>query len=104
MDLHSRRRRHRCFHLAVKDRSHHPAREKKRRKRMRVASVVKESIAEGVTMLRMNRPSTLNAWTDGMMKQLAVDFEQAANDDSIKVLVLTGTDPPTTALVSISRA
>ena len=44
-------------------------------------------------MLRMNRPSTLNAWTDGMMKQLAVDFEEAGRDEDVKVLVLTGTDP-----------
>lgn len=57
--------------------------------------ILKSTIGENrdVTVLQMNRPATLNAWTDGMMKQLHADFDEAARDDTTKVLILTGTDP-----------
>jgi enoyl-CoA hydratase/carnithine racemase len=47
----------------------------------------------GVTTLTMNRPKRLNGWTMEMMDELKAAFQDAAQDDDTKVLVLTGSDP-----------
>lgn len=48
---------------------------------------------EGVTTLKMNRPSRLNGWTLEMMDALKERFRIVAADDETRVLVLTGADP-----------
>ena len=47
----------------------------------------------GVRTLTMNNPKRLNGWTQGMMSALKKEFKNAATDDAVKVLVLTGADP-----------
>lgn len=44
----------------------------------------------GVATVTLNRPQKLNALNDQMVKELAVVFKQAARDDSVRCLVLTG--------------
>jgi len=55
------------------------------------AQTVSTLTDEGILTVRMNRPKTLNAWTQGMMQNLQSQFERANNDDKVKVMILTGT-------------
>lgn len=53
--------------------------------------VVVVSTLNGVRTLRMNNPKRLNAWNATMQAHLYREFDAAAADDDIKVLVITGT-------------
>jgi peroxisomal 3,2-trans-enoyl-CoA isomerase len=55
------------------------------------AQIITSLTKDGIFTLQMNRPKTLNAWTEKMMKELASHFTHATTDESIKVLILTGT-------------
>lgn len=57
------------------------------------SNLVLTSSKNGVTTLTMNDPKKLNAWTFDMMTTLFGKFKEAAADPSVKVVVLTGTDP-----------
>lgn len=48
---------------------------------------------DGVTTLTMNNPPKLNAWTMPMLEALRDAFDEAARDDDVGVVILTGTDP-----------
>jgi enoyl-CoA hydratase/carnithine racemase len=48
---------------------------------------------DGVTTLTMNNPPKLNAWTMSMLEALREAFEEAARDDEVGAIILTGTDP-----------
>merc|ERR1719367_813527 len=56
----------------------------------------------GVTTLTMNQPKKLNGWTGPMMLALKDALLRAANDDSTKVVILTGADPYYCAGVNLS--
>jgi len=44
----------------------------------------------GVAKITINRPKTFNAFTSNTMKELVEALEEAANDDAIGVVILTG--------------
>ena len=43
------------------------------------------SAKNGVTTLTMNRPKTLNSWTQSMMEALFKNMREAASDSATKV-------------------
>jgi len=45
---------------------------------------------DGIFTVQMNRPKTLNAWTEPMLYDLERNFNKAAADNDIKVMILTG--------------
>ena len=51
------------------------------------------SDAAGVTTLTLNRPEARNALSLGMLKALSAEIHRAANDSSVRVLVLAGAGP-----------
>ena len=46
------------------------------------------SAKNGVTTLTMNRPKTLNSWTQSMMEELFKNMKEAASDSATKVFPL----------------
>ncbi len=47
-------------------------------------------IQDGVATVTLNRPDRLNAWTPHMGKELKSCFRSLADDDSVRVIILTG--------------
>ena len=47
-------------------------------------------LREGVATITLNRPERLNAWTSVMEAELREALGQAAGDDAVKVIVITG--------------
>jgi 2-(1,2-epoxy-1,2-dihydrophenyl)acetyl-CoA isomerase len=45
---------------------------------------------EGVSILALNQPASLNACTTGMLQDLAVALDELAADEQVRVVVLTG--------------
>ena len=45
---------------------------------------------EGVITLTMNRPEVLNAFNDLMLEELTEAIEAAAQDETVRCIVLTG--------------
>jgi enoyl-CoA hydratase/carnithine racemase len=43
-----------------------------------------------VATITLNRPDRLNAWTQTMQRELKAAFEQAASDNDVRVIVVTG--------------
>lgn len=54
--------------------------------------ILLQSDNNGVRTLRMNNPRRLNGWTEPMLKALSGALRAAAEDDGVRVVVLTGTD------------
>jgi enoyl-CoA hydratase/carnithine racemase len=48
------------------------------------------SVAERVATITLNRPDKLNAWTATMEKEVRAAMEEAARDEGVRVIVLTG--------------
>ena len=46
--------------------------------------------ADGVATITLNRPDKLNAWTAAMQSSIKSAMEEAANDDSVRAIVVTG--------------
>jgi enoyl-CoA hydratase/carnithine racemase len=55
-----------------------------------VSEVVQRSIADGVAVLTLNRPDRLNAWTAEMQRVYFDLLDEAAADDEVRVVVVTG--------------
>jgi enoyl-CoA hydratase/carnithine racemase len=53
-------------------------------------SEVTYSIAEGVATVTLNRPNRLNAWTTVMAEEVRSAMCAAAEDDDVRVIILTG--------------
>ena len=51
---------------------------------------VLDELAEGVLTLTLNRPAKLNAITNGMIALLLEHLDRAAEDDSVRAVVLMG--------------
>jgi enoyl-CoA hydratase/carnithine racemase len=47
-------------------------------------------VARGVATITLNRPDKLNAWTATMEKDVRSSLEEAARDEGVRVIVLTG--------------
>ena len=47
---------------------------------------------EGVSIITLNRPKMMNALSDEMMTELGQLLDQIANDEDIKVVILTGSE------------
>ncbi len=56
---------------------------------------------DGIATITLNRPDALNALTPAMLKTLCEQFTALGNDDSIKVVVLTGAGKAFTAGVDL---
>jgi enoyl-CoA hydratase/carnithine racemase len=48
------------------------------------------SVEDGVACVTLNRPDKLNAWRGEMERDVRAAMREAANDDSVRVIVLTG--------------
>lgn len=66
------------------------------------ASYLTTTIKEGVLTVTMNRPDKLNGWTMGMMEAIREAFEKANHNDSVKVLLFTGSGKYYCAGVNLS--
>ena len=51
---------------------------------------IKYDVTGRVAVVTLNRPEQLNAWTAVMGKEVRASMEQAAADDNVRVIVLTG--------------
>jgi enoyl-CoA hydratase/carnithine racemase len=51
---------------------------------------IKYAVTDRVAVVTLNRPDQLNAWTAVMGKEVRQAMEQAAADDNVRVIVLTG--------------
>ena len=49
------------------------------------------SVVDHVAQLTLNRPDRLNAFTDTMMKELLVAFDEIDADDDVRAVIMTGT-------------
>src|SRR6201996_8879632 len=57
-----------------------------------MSEVLREDLAGGVLLLRINRPEVKNALNQAVREQLAAHCLAAASDDAIKVVIITGND------------
>jgi enoyl-CoA hydratase/carnithine racemase len=48
------------------------------------------TVSEGIAVITLNRPDRLNAWTRVMASEVWDAMHHAADDDAVKVIVLTG--------------
>ena len=46
--------------------------------------------ADGVALIRFNRPDALNAFNDQLMNELTAALDAAESDDEVRCIVLTG--------------
>jgi enoyl-CoA hydratase/carnithine racemase len=53
---------------------------------------IKLEVADGVALIRLNRPDALNALNSQLMAELAACVEALDKDDAVRCLVLTGSD------------
>ena len=51
---------------------------------------VEASLAEGAATIRLNRPEALNAWTGQLGADLLAALRQAAEDEAVRAIVITG--------------
>ena len=49
------------------------------------------SVRDGVATITLNRPEHMNTMGDGLVEQTAVALAQAAEDDAVRAVILTGT-------------
>ena len=47
-------------------------------------------VEDRVATVTLNRPDRMNAWTPTMEREVREAMGQAANDDNVRVIVLTG--------------
>ncbi|MBN8971894.1 MAG: enoyl-CoA hydratase/isomerase family protein, partial [Rhizobiales bacterium] len=47
-------------------------------------------VEDRVATVTLNRPDRMNAWTPTMEREVREAMGQAANDDDVRVIVLTG--------------
>lgn len=51
---------------------------------------LKLNSAEGIAVLTLNRPERYNAWNSEMRSEIALAVGEITNDDSVRVLIITG--------------
>src|SRR4051795_11522039 len=52
--------------------------------------VVQRRVEDGVAVLTLNRPDRLNAWIPAMQRRYFDLLQEAADDPSVRVVVVTG--------------
>lgn len=67
------------------------------------AHLLVESPEEGIALVRLNRPEVLNALNDALMDELAAALQQLDKDDSVRCIVLTGSERAFAAGADISE-
>lgn len=55
-------------------------------------SVLLSETRDGILMLTLNRPETVNAFTTEMLKALAKTFKEAAGNETVRTIVVRGSD------------
>ncbi|MFN3265503.1 MAG: enoyl-CoA hydratase-related protein [Deinococcales bacterium] len=65
--------------------------------------ILLESPFDGVRLIRLNRPKVLNALNRGVMQELASALLEYSSDDSVRVVVLTGSERAFAAGADISE-
>src|SRR5512141_2930034 len=59
---------------------------------MAYATLIVETPADGVTLIRLNRPEALNALNDQLMDEMTGALNAAEADDGVRCVVITGSD------------
>jgi len=59
---------------------------------MSYETLIVETPSAGVTLIRLNRPEALNALNSQLLGELSAALDQAEADETVKCLVLTGSD------------
>jgi enoyl-CoA hydratase len=59
---------------------------------MSYETLIVETPADGVALIRLNRPEALNALNSTLLAELAAALDAAADDDAVRCLVLTGSE------------
>jgi len=59
---------------------------------MTYQTLIVESPSPGVTLIRLNRPEALNALNSTLLTELAAALDGAETDETVRCLVLTGSD------------
>ena len=59
---------------------------------MTYQTLIVETPAEGVTLVRLNRPEALNALNSQLLDELGQALDAAAADEAVRCVVLTGSD------------
>jgi enoyl-CoA hydratase len=55
-----------------------------------MSEVLRETVSEGVAVIRLNRPERLNALSLSMRTSLAAAFHSMSEDESVRAVVITG--------------
>lgn len=66
-----------------------------------MSNLVLEQLTDGVLTLTMNDPKRLNGWTAQMVPALMEALSNAASNDEVRVVILTGIDPYYSAGVNL---
>jgi enoyl-CoA hydratase len=66
-------------------------------------NILLESPFDGVRLIRLNRPKVLNALNSATIGEIATALEQYAQDDAVRVVVLTGSERAFAAGADISE-
>ena len=48
------------------------------------------AVTDRVARITLNRPDRLNAWTRRMASEVRSAFREAAGDDTVRVIIMTG--------------
>jgi enoyl-CoA hydratase/carnithine racemase len=59
---------------------------------MSYETLIVETPADGVTLIRLNRPEALNALNSRLLSELSAALDAAGGDDAVRCVVLTGSD------------
>jgi enoyl-CoA hydratase len=59
---------------------------------MSYETLIVETPAEGVTLIRLNRPAALNALNTQLLGELSAALDAAEADEAVRCVVLTGSD------------
>ncbi len=51
---------------------------------------IKLDIADGVATLTLNRPDRMNAFTEGMMREMIAAFDETDTNDDVRAVIVTG--------------
>lgn len=65
--------------------------------------ILLETPADGVRLIRLNRPKVLNALNSGVMQEIAATLLEYGTDDTVRVVVLTGSERAFAAGADISE-
>ena len=56
-----------------------------------MTEVVLYEVSDAIATITLNRPDHMNTMGDGLVEQTMAALEQAAEDDAVRAVILTGT-------------